>query len=392
MGCGGNGKVILDPSSVKLKHHEVFQRLNFSDIKPEQIEKYTEKNLYLHLKHTGYILMIEQTVFHLNQAMKGCFETKLDKEKIIVKLIYLFFSKHAQSKIIDAKKECLKQYFEINKHKMLYFWYSIEALPRILNYLLIQSLCPVLLPNEDNDLEYFFGGHVYEGIYGVNSPNYVGKKIQEIFPNSNHFKTEAIIKEFCYLEKDNEYVQNMIQLEKINEDLPIDERKILTVDEEFKLNLVAKFLLFFNPFVLYEIYIGNTYSLDFFNLGYNTLTKQIKEEVKKNENNAKLELSKKQFKEDQNEICDKNAKDSEKENISEVNINKPISQSEEKIFVNENQSKKFPESDNFENIKNTEKKLKKKSKASKVKVSKHNNNRMFDFLNDGVENQSSDES
>eukprot|EP00340_Litonotus_pictus_P000343 CAMPEP_0170528572 /NCGR_PEP_ID=MMETSP0209-20121228/14081_1 /TAXON_ID=665100 ORGANISM="Litonotus pictus, Strain P1" /NCGR_SAMPLE_ID=MMETSP0209 /ASSEMBLY_ACC=CAM_ASM_000301 /LENGTH=261 /DNA_ID=CAMNT_0010819889 /DNA_START=156 /DNA_END=938 /DNA_ORIENTATION=- len=224
--------------------------------------------------------------------MKGSFKDRKVKERMIVNLLYLFFSRHSLSKIHEAKKEYLSYYFEVNKHNMLYFWYSVEAMPRILNYLLVQSLTPVLLPKEDEDLEFFFGGHNIEGFFGVNSPHYVAKKIKDIFPNSNLQYTELLIKDFMLSEEDSDYIQDMIKKEKINEEYPEDVRELLEIKPEFVQKLKDSLIQFFNPYVLYDIYVGNEESVSFlkgkydgFNVRMENLEQEEKEKREKMKNN-----------------------------------------------------------------------------------------------------------
>jgi hypothetical protein len=261
MGCGGT-KIKLDPATLKEKHREMFEKLNYNEIQVSEINNYTEKKLIYFQKHNGYRLLIEDTINHLNIAMEGSFVDQKYKNDVIVKFVYLFMNVHQNKAVYEAKKELIKEYLLKNKNLILYFWYSVCSIPRVLNYLLVQTLVSPLLPKEDEDLEFFYGGtHNYDGLSSTKSPVYVGKKVKEIFPDSNLHLTEKIIKEYILKPEDDEYIQEMIKLEKQEEEKPKEFRQILEVSKELIFALIERILVFYHPYILFDIYTGNSYSV-----------------------------------------------------------------------------------------------------------------------------------
>lgn len=260
MGCGGfKGK--LSQKQLKQKHREMFEKLNFSEIQPKDLHLYDEKKLTYHQKYNGYRLLISDTIYHLNVAWQGSFVDQVYKKKMIVRLVYSFFSIHHQKDIQEEKKCFLMDYLTHNKNLILYFWYSVMSYPRVLTYLLVQSLVGPLLPNEDRDLEFFYGGLTIDGFMGTHSPAYVGKKVKEIYPQSNLHLTEKIIRDYILKEEDNEYIQEMIILEKQEEQKPKEMRQFLKIKDSLIVALFERMIVFFHPYILFDIYTGNENSL-----------------------------------------------------------------------------------------------------------------------------------
>lgn len=392
MGCGSSDTKINN-KNIREKHKEVFEKLNFADIKSEDLDFYIQKKLIYYQKSKGYRILIEETIFHLNNALKGAFEDQRDKERAVLKLVYIFFSRHnSRSLLEDFKKKTLLEILNHNKSKILYFWYFVESYARIINYLLIQSLCPCVLPNEEDDLELFFGGHSVENTFGKNSPTYVGNKIKEMFSEANLHNTEFIIKDYCMNKADIDYIMEMISLEKRNEQLPEEYRELLEINEDFLLQIHRKFCLFFNPFTLFEIYVGNHESIDFLKGAYssNIKRKELDEYLKSKKSKIEnyLEKEDEEINEINKEIINKvNNNVIPENNVMNSNDNKNkengVEENHEKFGVNE--ISKNNKKDNSNKVIVDEVKYGK----NKVKVIQHKN-RMFDFLNDKSDDEKED--
>ena len=278
--CCGNSSSIKERISIKSQHKEILStKLNFDKVKLDIIYKLHQKDFAYLIKDEGYRYLIEESMNTLNKALEGAFLDSIIKESVVLKLIFFFFNNNSNlsetnKKItinknscdlknydnfdIQKSKECFfKEYFILNKYNILSFWYSIQAIPRVFSYLLVQSLTPILLPNKEKDLVYFFGGHSVEGYHGSQSVSYVNCKISEYYPNCSINRLEEIIKENIFSQSNQTYITEMIIKEK---EYQINPEKFgndkIEISIEFIDNICSNILNYSNPYKLLDYYIA----------------------------------------------------------------------------------------------------------------------------------------
>ena len=267
MGCSSSDTLenfgkIIKPVDVRVKYHYFHKQMRFNNIKQKDIlnNEYNPTRLSDNQYHNGYRMLIENSFLHLNTAFKGAFETTDDRDKMIVQYIYLFFSDNTDRKIHEAKVEFLKNYFEVNINKPIFSYYSILALPRALNFMLMMVLVPVFLPKEAEDLDFFFGGFPVDGYHGSQYQKYIKVRLSKIFPLADFEKAENNLRDLIDTPEIKEYYDDMMQRESKNLNLKPKQREILVISEKLIKMVIIESMKFFDHLILYDNLVGTNKS------------------------------------------------------------------------------------------------------------------------------------
>lgn len=264
MGCTSTNTISITPKLITKENIQsiLFKKINFEDIKIHELEFITKNQLILYNKDEGYKELIKETFRTLNNSMKGIFSNEVLKEKYIIKMIYYFFNTGLSNKIDSNKEVFITDYFRENEKNILNLHYSIISIPKIITYIFSQSLIPLLLPNGENDLKYFFGGQMkrekYNNFTGTNSFGFVRKRLLEINKNWNILKIELTLKNELMNEEEELILKDLINLEIIKKDkidiITKEEDKEKILVNEFYMKKVIKIVLkYFSPYYLYDL-------------------------------------------------------------------------------------------------------------------------------------------
>lgn len=258
MGCNYSKTkhIPTNKKNIKMRYFDFHKNIRFDDIKPYEIQNYNQKTLTYYHKNNGFRSFIDASIFNLNTAFQGCFEDSRIKENIVVQFIYFFYSDNYLMKVKEGKNKFIETYFDINKNNMQYLWYSVSAFPRALFYLLLQTFVSVFLPNNEEDLDDFYGGRAIENYHGANSSAFVIDKIKKLYPKKDVLQFEKKLKEEIINEDLELYFQKMIGLEKMNnlflEKREIDKIKTLEIEKETLESVKRKILINFDHEVLFN--------------------------------------------------------------------------------------------------------------------------------------------
>lgn len=264
MGCTSTNTISIAQNFITKENIQriLFKKLNFEDIKLQELEFITKNQLILYNKDEGYKELIKETFRTLNNSMKGIFSNEVLKEKYIIKMIYFFFNTGLSNKIDSNKEIFITDYFRENENNILNLHYSIISIPKIITYIFSQSLIPLLLPNGENDLKYFFGGQMkrerYNNFTGTNSFGFVIKSLLEINKNWNILKIEFIIKNELMNNEEELILKDLINLEikiknKMETMINEENGEKIFADKIYMKKIIKVVLKYFSPYYLYDL-------------------------------------------------------------------------------------------------------------------------------------------
>jgi len=272
MGCSSsNPNINVNTSMVSITKEKIqsllFKKLNFEDIKLNELEFISQNQMILHNKNEGFKELIKETFRKLNKSMRGIFMNEEIKEKCVIKLIYYFFNTGLSNKIDYQKGIFISEYFNFNINNLINFHYSIISIPKIISYLFCQSIITFLLPNGENDLKYFFGGQMkgenFNNYSGTNSYYFVQKKLLEINQYWNILHIEYTLKKDLLNQSEEIYIKDLINKEACLEtknQLAFDKDKIneeIRIETNFLQKLINIMKIYLSPYYLFDLLSNN---------------------------------------------------------------------------------------------------------------------------------------